>query len=490
MHLSRLLLAAALAGTAWAQPVSPAAPEESTSSPSAESVAQPASSPAPAGAAEQPAASPSSPPEAAPAEENDRYADLREAGRSAKTSEGGPQSTVQPEDAPKVRWRRRFGGPTQGNFRTGTDEGVGLGSTLPDPTAFEGANRTEPVLQGNRFYNNLTLNAHAGAYIGDKNSRLLLTASAGLSLLGADLDYSFKAFDAPGFFSAYASMTQSENGAFAKGDLKVNLPRGRGVPYLYRNVLGAGYTVPVDDHLTLSSAIMFEDLSIHDGLFAGTQRPPYDTFRQPLLVSRGGHDNYMLARSSGLYFDVDDLQFPTEGTKFRFQVDQGVSVGATSFEFTRLAVNYTYFLPTHFFGDKTEDIIFNLQGATARGTLPPYEAYSMGGAGGVRAFDVGELGTGKSFIQATAEYRAPLGNLDVFGSSIPLKAVTFVDYGTVLGTQSQVYGQPGIVRGKLDSAWAVGGGLHARTDIGLARVEGAYGQDGHWGAYFVIGDRY
>ena len=82
------------------------------------------------------------------------------------------------------------------------------------------------------------------------------------------------------------------------------------------------------------------------------------------------------------------------------------------------------------FSDGPQALAFNVQAGTIIGDLPPYEAFVLGGTNFVRGFPDGEVGSGRSFVQATAEYRFPI--FSVVGGAL------FFDYGTTLGTDDNV----------------------------------------------------
>jgi outer membrane protein insertion porin family len=81
----------------------------------------------------------------------------------------------------------------------------------------------------------------------------------------------------------------------------------------------------------------------------------------------------------------------------------------------------------------------------------------------VRGYADCDLGVGKSFGEATVEYRFPLFAV-VSGSF-------FVDGGTDFGTQSSVQGNPGGLLLKPGSGFSVGTGLIVTTPVGPLRLE-------------------
>ena len=378
--------------------------------------------------------------------------------------------------------RGPFSGPTQGIFTLGNDEGFGIGPVLPDPTSFDGSNRTETVLQGSRFVDNFNLTGRYGHYL-TPTQRLMVTGLGGTSTVSADLDYSFIPEGGSGYFSAYLNQTRSQSSSFLHGD-SVGLPNNNHQPWVYRSSAGFGYTTDPSQRFILSSAVVYENLSIHDGPAAGTVRP-FDRLGNPLTVSSSGVDRMLLLRVMGLHMDLDDMQFPSQGQKFRLSAEQAIPVGSAPIAFTRFNANLTHFQPI---GQPT--LIFNLQAGTMTGTPPPYEAYNLGGTNSVRGYQLGELGGGSSFLQSTAELRWPLGEMSIFGSQVPFRLSAFADYGTAFGTASRVFGQPAVVRNKPDSGFGYGLGIQALSSIGLIRVEGAWASQARSTISVSIGDRY
>ncbi len=91
------------------------------------------------------------------------------------------------------------------------------------------------------------------------------------------------------------------------------------------------------------------------------------------------------------------------------------------------------------------------------GDLPPYEAFSLGGSNSVRGYDEGDIGSGRSFLQGTAEYRFPL--FSVVGGAL------FADYATDLGSGSSVPGDPAGVRGKPGNGLGYGLGVRVNSPL-------------------------
>lgn len=373
----------------------------------------------------------------------------------------------------------------------GDDQGFGFGPMLGAPSAFDGIGRQEVVLPGSRIVNERGLigpTLRFGHYLTPRQ-RLLLSVTGGGTLGGVDLDYSFVPEGMDGYFSLYVNHTRSLNSAYRNGHVDLGKSTDNTQPWLFRTSAGFGYTTDPSQELSLSTGLVYQRVSLRSGAFGGLT-PPFDPNGNPLMVSNTSTDNLLLLRAGGLYMDLDNLQFPTSGDKLRFQADQAIPVGATGAAFTRFNLNYTHFQKLELWGEDPQTLIFNMQAGSAVGLLPQYETYNLGGVYSVRGYQLGELGGGRSFLQSSLEFRAPIGSLPLFGSEVPFKAATFIDYGTAFQSASQVYGQPGLVREKPDSGFGYGLGVQAETQIGLVRVEAAFAPEGRRLLYFSLGDRY
>jgi outer membrane protein insertion porin family len=161
-----------------------------------------------------------------------------------------------------------------------------------------------------------------------------------------------------------------------------------------------------------------------------------------------------------------------------------VPVGLGSIFLTRLRGNYSYYIPVNFtrFNKGPQALAFNIQGGTVIGDLPPYEAFSLGGTNSVRGYGEGDVGAGRSFIQATAEYRFPI--LSIIGGAL------FVDYATDFGSGSNVPGDPAGVRGKPGNGFGYGLGVRVQSPLGPIRVDYGLNDQGDSRIHFGIGERF
>lgn len=277
---------------------------------------------------------------------------------------------------------------------------------------------------------------------------------------------------------------------FDNGPTDINLPNGD-TPRVNRLGMSAVYNRPFTTDLdklgqawTGSVGIQYQRISVRDSDFSIS---PVDQLGNPLSFSGSGEDDLFTVQL-GLGRDLrDDPLEPTKGSALRFGVEQSIPVGSGSILMTRLRGSYSYFIPVKFtkFTKGPQTLAFNVQAGTILGDLPPYEAFSLGGSSSVRGYGEGDLGSGRSFMQATAEYRFPLINF--LGG---IGAVLFVDVGSNLGTQSNVPGQPGIVRDKPGIGFGYGIGVRVKTPIGPVRLDYGINDDGENRFHFGFGQRF
>jgi outer membrane protein insertion porin family len=152
---------------------------------------------------------------------------------------------------------------------------------------------------------------------------------------------------------------------------------------------------------------------------------------------------------------------------------------------TKMRGSFTQYVPVKLinFNPGSQSLLFNLQGGTILGDLPPYEAFSLGGTSGVRGYEEGDVGSGRSYVQATAEYRFPI--VSFLGLGI------FADYGTDLGTANSVPGNPAGVRSKPGNGFGYGAGLRVlQTPIGTVRLDYALNDRNETRIQFGLGERF
>ena len=213
---------------------------------------------------------------------------------------------------------------------------------------------------------------------------------------------------------------------------------------------------------------------------------------QQLAFSSSGIDD-LLSLNIGAIRDFRDnpLQ-PTSGSFLRLGLEQTIPVGSGSIFGTRVRGSYSYFIPVRFINSFNlfetdifkgqQSLAFNVQAGTVLGDLPPYDAFIVGGSNSVRGYAEGEVGSGRSYFQATAEYRFPI--VAIIGGAL------FVDFGTTIGSQGDVPGQPGIVRDLPGIGLGYGLGVRVQSPVGQIRVDYGFNVDGGSRLHFGIGERF
>lgn len=199
-----------------------------------------------------------------------------------------------------------------------------------------------------------------------------------------------------------------------------------------------------------------------------------------LSQSGDGEDDLFLLRLGASRDKRNNPLQPTKGSFFRLGVDQSVPIGQGTILLTRLRGNYSQYIPVNFtnFSKGPETLAFNIQAGTILGDLPPYEAFSLGGSNSVRGYDEGDLSSGRSFVEASVEYRFPLFSV--------LSAALFVDVGSDLGTTTR----PAEVLDKNGTGFGYGGGIRVQSPLGPIRIDYGLNDDGDSRIHFGIGERF
>ncbi|MEO0756726.1 MAG: BamA/TamA family outer membrane protein [Cyanobacteria bacterium J06648_16] len=274
---------------------------------------------------------------------------------------------------------------------------------------------------------------------------------------------------------------RSQSLIFDNGETEVNLANGD-TPRINR--LGGGITFgrPLSDNLSASLGLEYQRVSIRDD---DGDLETVDELGNELSFSGDGRDD-LLTIPFGLVWDNRNDGFaPTSGNLIRFGTEQSIPVGSGSIFFNRLRSSYSQYVPVNFtgFGEGPETLAFNVQAGTVLGDLPPYEAFSLGGTNSVRGYEEGDLGSGRSFVQATAEYRFPLFTQFLGGT-------LFVDVASDLGSGDSVLGNPAGVRDKPGSGFGYGVGIRVNTPLGALRLDYGFNDQGDSRIHFGLGERF
>jgi outer membrane protein insertion porin family len=275
---------------------------------------------------------------------------------------------------------------------------------------------------------------------------------------------------------------------FDGGEEEVNLPNeDEDTPRVLRLGGGVNFTRPLSrnplakSEWTASAGLQYQQISIRDG---DGDLSPEDELGNELSFSGEGKDDLLTLQLGAVRDRRNDPLRTTSGSLLRFGVEQSVPVGKGNILLNRLRGSYSQYLPVNFtnFSDGPETLAFNLQAGTVLGDLPPYEAFSLGGSNSVRGYDEGDVGSGRSFVQATAEYRFPI--FAVVGGAL------FVDVGTDLGTGDNVPGDPAGVRGKPGTGFGYGVGVRVQSPLGPIRIDYGFNDEGDNRLHFGIGERF
>jgi outer membrane protein insertion porin family len=234
----------------------------------------------------------------------------------------------------------------------------------------------------------------------------------------------------------------------------------------------------------LSAGFQYQHVAIKnaDGDIAPISRP--EDGSQNLAFSDSGEDDLFLFRFGATRDRRNSVLQPTQGSILRLNLDQSAPIGSGSILLSRLRGSYSYYIPVGLltFTEGPQALAFNVQAGTVLGDLPPYEAFVLGGSNSVRGYPEGELGNGRSYLQGTAEYRFPI--FSVIGGAL------FVDFGTTLGSQGAVPGEPGEVRDLPGVGFGYGLGVRVQSPLGPIRVDYGINDDGDSRIHFGIGERF
>jgi len=189
-------------------------------------------------------------------------------------------------------------------------------------------------------------------------------------------------------------------------------------------------------------------------------------------------ENQLLSfRVGATYSTLNDPRNPTKGNFLSLGTEQFLSVGENSPTFNRVRGSFTHYIPVEWLKifkgcrpkpgetkDCKQALAFQVSAGTLVGDqIPPYEAFCLGGGNSVRGYYDCDLGVGKSFAEATIEYRFPIFSI--------ISGEIFFDAGTTFGTQAAIPGNPGGLLGKQGEGFSPGVGLIVSTPVGPLRLE-------------------
>ena len=182
-------------------------------------------------------------------------------------------------------------------------------------------------------------------------------------------------------------------------------------------------------------------------------------------------------RVGATYSTLNDPRNPTKGNFLSIGTEQFISVGENSPTFNRVRGSFTHYIPVEWLKifkgcrpkpgetkDCKQALAFQVSAGSLVGSdIPPYEAFCLGGGNSVRGYYDCDLGVGKSFAEATIEYRFPIFSI--------ISGEIFFDAGTTFGSQADIPGNPGGLLGKKGEGYSPGVGLIVTTPVGPLRLE-------------------
>ncbi|MEY2833565.1 MAG: hypothetical protein RLZZ574_2824 [Cyanobacteriota bacterium] len=269
------------------------------------------------------------------------------------------------------------------------------------------------------------------------------------------------------------------------GDEDIDTQNGSDSPRIVRMGGGINFSRPIPSDpfkrrdWTLSTGLKYQRVEVKnsDGDIAPLSEDGFN-----LAAGDDGTDDLLSLSFNATRDRRNNPLQPTKGSILRVGTEQTIPVDGILFN--RVRANYSQYFPINIvpFGGDTEALAFNFQAGTIVGDLPPYEAFILGGSNSVRGYGDGEVGSGKSFLQATAEYRFPI--FKIVGGAL------FFDYGTTIGSDSSVPGSPSVERGLPGSGYGYGLGVRVQSPLGPIRVDYAINDDGGNEIQFGIGEKF
>lgn len=263
-------------------------------------------------------------------------------------------------------------------------------------------------------------------------------------------------------------------------------------PRVVRTGTGVTFSRPIaEDPFTrpdwlLSAGFQYQRVEIKNTEGDLSPRSSAEFGNELLSISESGQDDLFLLRLNATRDRRNSRLQPTEGSFLLLGTEQSVPLGSGNIFFNRIRASYSYYMPVNFldfdFAEGPQALAFNVQAGTILGDLPPYEAFVLGGSNSVRGYGEGDLGNGRTFLQATAEYRFPI--FSIVGGAL------FLDFGTDLGSGSSVPGRPAEVRGLNGTGFGYGLGVRIQSPVGPIRIDYGINDEGDNRIHFGIGERF
>ena len=277
---------------------------------------------------------------------------------------------------------------------------------------------------------------------------------------------------------------------FDGDDNDINTENGDDSPRVVRTGGGVNFSRPIPadpfrrGDWTLSTGFQYQRVSIRNSDGDLSPISSVEDGSQNLAFSDSGADDLFIFRLGATRDKRNNRLQPTKGSLLRLGIEQTAPIGSGSILFNRVRGNYSKYIPFKLikFSDGPQALAFNIQAGTVIGDLPPFEAFVIGGSNSVRGFAEGEVGNGRSYFQATTEYRFPI--FRIVGGAL------FFDYGTLLGTDADVPGEPSLIRNLPGGGFGYGIGVRVQSPLGPIRVDYAINDDSDTRIHFGIGERF
>ena len=368
----------------------------------------------------------------------------------------------------------------------------GLGSLIGEPSVLRGGSRLKPSPTVEQILTLFPVGGYFEKGYGP-NQRTLFEFVGDAQGVVFDLSHTIIPETFPGQLSFNAQTTRSFVGAFV-GDnnigTEVNLPGGAD-PWVHRSGGGFEFLFPVSSQFNVATGFNYQLVSVRTGAFT-VNTSSVDELGNAVTITDDGQDTLTTFNFAALLKAVDNEAFPTKGTKVALGIDASIPTGDAQISYGRFTGSVSQFLPLNLFGfaKGPKTLVLAFQAGTFAGDVPPYEAFAFGGSSTVRGYKGGAVGTGKSFILASAEYRFPIASDLKVLVDFDLQGALFFDYVNDLNTAGEVIGKPAEVRLKPGNGYGYGLALQARTDFGLIRGDFAFNDAGDFVANFTVGDRY
>jgi len=275
--------------------------------------------------------------------------------------------------------------------------------------------------------------------------------------------------------------TQRQDGTFPDGDRPRVVRLGGGVTFT-RPLSGNPFK---NSEWTASAGLQYQRISLTDAdgdvrRLGRVENSTNPNQRLELSQSGEGRDDLLLLQLGAARDRRNNSLQPTRGSFLRFGVDQSVPVGLGSIFLTRLRGSYSQYVPVKLtnFNKGAQTLAFNIQGGTVLGDLPPYEAFTLGGSNSVRGYEEGLLGAGRSYVQASLEYRFPVFSV--------VSGALFFDVGSDLGSSTRA----AEILNKGGTGYGYGLGVRVQSPLGPIRVDYGINDDGDSRINFGIGERF